>query len=61
MPKQRDVQPDFSNDEISRRRDAVIHRMANTPPQPKNQTRLERKKKADADRGVRKDRAGREL
>jgi len=60
MPKHRNTRLEFSDDEISRRRDAVIHRMANTPPQPKNQSRLERKKKAGAGRAAGKVRARRE-
>jgi hypothetical protein len=53
---------DFSNEEIARRRDAVIHRMANTPPQPKAKAprRQKKKTKAVSDRVARKARAGRE-
>lgn len=53
---------DYSNDEIARRRDEVIRRMASTPPQPKAKTpvRPKKKKKAVAARAVRKVRASRE-
>ena len=62
MPKQRKVakepQVDFSDDEISRRRDAVINRMANTPPQPKtNGHRPKRKRKVGVDRAADKNHA----
>lgn len=51
----------FSEIETARRRDEVIRRMANTPPQPKaTSSRQKKKKKAVADRAVRKVRAGRE-
>jgi hypothetical protein len=50
----------FSAAEISLRRDEVIRRMANTPPQPKaTNLRPKKKKKAAAGRAVRKARAGR--
>jgi hypothetical protein len=45
--------PPYSGDEISRRRDAVIRRMATTPPQPKATHRPKKKKKAVAGRAVR--------
>jgi hypothetical protein len=49
---------EFHNDnEASRRRDEVVRRMANTPPQPKLITQNhhpKNKKKADADRAVRR-------
>jgi hypothetical protein len=50
------------SDEAAFRRDEVIRRMANTPPQPKATTphRPEKKKKAVAGRAVRKVRAPRE-
>jgi hypothetical protein len=52
----------YSKEEIARRRDEVIRRMANTPPRPKVNSphRQGKKRKADADRAARKDRAGRE-
>jgi hypothetical protein len=52
----------YSEKETERRRDEVIRRMANTPPQPKATTphRPEKKKKAVPGRAVRKVRAGRE-
>jgi hypothetical protein len=52
----------FPESEIERRRDEVIRRMANTPPQPKVTSlhRQGKKKKADAGRAVRKAHAGRE-
>jgi hypothetical protein len=56
-------QPEFfSNKEAAQRRDEVIRRMANTPPQPKitSPRRQGKKTKAVADRAVRKARAGRE-
>jgi hypothetical protein len=54
---------DYSNDEIARRRDAVIRRMANTPPQPhvKNPAHpSKKKKKAALGRAAGKGRAVRE-
>lgn len=59
MAKQNET---FSPEETEKRRDEVIRRMANTPPQPKV-TPLRRsgtKKKVVADRAARKDRARRE-
>ncbi len=52
----------YSKEETDRRRDEVVRRMANTPPQPKLKTDhpQEKKKKAGADRAVRKDRGDRE-
>lgn len=50
-------EPDeYSVEEIAKRRDEVIRRMANTPPQPKATTphRPKKKKKAVAGRAVRK-------
>ena len=45
----------LSNDEAARRRDEVIRRMANTPPQPKIKPRpQEKKKKAGAGHAARK-------
>lgn len=52
--KMRSQKPEdeFSSEEAGRRRDEVIRRMANTPPQPKVTTRhpSKRKKKAAVDR-----------
>jgi hypothetical protein len=54
-------QPDsFSAAEIAKRRDEVIRRMANTPPQPKASPRPKKKKKAAGGRAVRKVPARRE-
>jgi hypothetical protein len=50
----------FSDVETTRRRDEVIRRMANTPPQPKSPSRPKKKKKAVVGRAVRKVRARRE-
>jgi hypothetical protein len=50
----------FSEKEAARRRDEVIRRMANTPPQPKLSPRPKRKRKAVADRAAGKARARRE-
>jgi hypothetical protein len=50
----------FGPDETARRRDEVIRRMANTPPQPKASPRPRRKRKAGAGRGARKARAAHE-
>ncbi len=52
----------FSPDEAARRRDEVIRRMANTPPQPKSKTshRPKKKRKAGAGRAAGKSRAGHE-
>jgi hypothetical protein len=54
---------DYSDDEIARRRDEVIRRMANTPPQPRVKApvrRQKRKTKAASDRAAGKGRARRE-
>jgi hypothetical protein len=58
MAKAKDEQ--FTDEEIANRRDEVIRRMANTPPQPKPTPHQKKKKKAGAGRAVRKDRADRE-
>lgn len=53
----------FSEQETAQRRDEVIRRMANTPPQPKSKTPFRRRKKgtkAGADRAAGKARALRE-
>jgi hypothetical protein len=52
----------FSLQEAARRRDEVIRRMANTPPQPKVKPShpSKKKKKAVVGRAVRKARADRE-
>ncbi len=51
----------YSEQEIARRRDDVVRRMANTPPQPKLSNHLpEKAKKAAGDRAARKARAPRE-
>lgn len=50
----------FDPVEAARRRDEVIRRMANTPPQPKANLHQGKKKKAAAGRAVRKVRAARE-
>jgi hypothetical protein len=47
----------YDDVEIAKRRDEVIRRMANTPPQPKASPRPKKKKKAVAGRAVRKVRA----
>ena len=58
MPKNPNPQleTEFSEDELTLRRDEVIRRMANTPPQPKAKTlaRPKKKKKAVSGRAVRK-------
>ena len=62
MRAQRDDEK-FSEKETARRRDEVIRRMANTPPQPRTKTPARRpgkKKKAGEDRAAGKGRAGRE-
>jgi hypothetical protein len=52
---------DYSPEEAAKRRDEVIRRMANTPPQPKVTThRPKRKMKAGAGRAADKSRAGHE-
>jgi hypothetical protein len=48
---------DYSPEEAEKRRDEVVRRMANTPPQPKAIPRPKKKKKAVAGRAVRKARA----
>lgn len=53
MPRNKEFLPD---DEAARRRDEVVRRMANTPPQPNvNPLHGRKKTKADADHVVRKD------
>jgi hypothetical protein len=47
----------FAPDEAARRRDEVIRRMANTPPQPKATPRPKRKKKVVSGRAADKSRA----
>jgi hypothetical protein len=49
----------FSDQETARRRDEVIRRMANTPPQPKIPSRQKKRKKAVAGPAARKVRAAR--
>ena len=49
------------SDEAAKRRDEVVSRMANTPPQPKANPRLKKKKKAVAGHAVRKAPARREV
>jgi hypothetical protein len=51
----------FSDEETEKRRDEVIRRMVNTPPQPKSKIRRPRKtgKKAGAGRAAGKPRASR--
>jgi hypothetical protein len=54
----------FTDAETAKRRDEVVRRMANTPPQPKPAAathRPKKKKKAGADRGAGKGRARREV
>ena len=53
---------DFSNEEVSRRRDEVVRQMANTPPHPKTKPDhlQETKKKADTDHAAHKVHAHRE-
>lgn len=60
MPTNKDEK--YSDEEAARRRDEVIRRMANTPPQPKTKTsrRQGKGKKAGVDRAVHKTRARRE-
>lgn len=58
MPKNNEG---FTAEEAARRRDEVIRRMANTPPQPKVTPRPRKKKKAVAGRAVRKAPARREV
>jgi hypothetical protein len=58
----KEPQKDYTDREIERRRDEVIRRMANTPPQPKAKipVRPKKKKKAGAGLAVRKGRCRRE-
>lgn len=56
--KDRKLDDKFSEEEVARRRDEVVRRMANTPPQPnvKFPNRRSKKKKPTAsDRAARKD------
>lgn len=58
MSKDKEI---YTVEETAHRRDEVIRRMANTPPQPKTTSpRQGKKKKAVAGRAVRKTRVGRE-
>lgn len=50
----------YSAAEAARRRDEVIRRMANTPPQPKPSPHPKKKKKAASGRAADKSRADRE-
>ena len=56
----RPVPDQFPSEEAARRRDEVIRRMANTPPQPKLSPHPKKKKKAGAGRAARKGHADRE-
>ncbi len=58
----RSIDEQYSVEEAARRRDEVIRRMANTPPQPKaiRPARPQRRKKVDPKRAARKDHADRE-
>lgn len=61
MPKRTPELPEFSEEEVVHRRDEVIRRMANTPPQPKATSHRQGKKnKAGAGHVTRKNRDGRE-
>lgn len=55
------AETEYTDDEVARRRDEVIRRMANTPPRPRaNRSRHPQKaEKADADRAADKGRADR--
>ena len=60
MNRSRDSET-YSPEEAAKRRDEVIRRMANTPPQPKLTPRRQgKKKKAGAGRAAGRARAGRE-
>jgi hypothetical protein len=62
MPRKVSDNEIFDEDEAARRRDEVVRRMANTPPQPKAMTprHPKKKKKAGAGRAAGKGRARRE-
>jgi len=61
MPRKKDSpSSDFADSEVARRRDEVVRRMANTPPQPKSNPHQGKKKKAGAGRAARKVRDDRE-
>ena len=52
---------EYTPEEAARRRDEVVRRMANTPPQPKaTSPRPKKKKKAGADRATGKGRVSRQ-
>lgn len=60
MPKERsDDNSSFSEEETARRRDEVVRRMANTPPQPKANPSQKKQRPTDAGRAARKDRVSR--
>jgi len=50
----------YNEAETAKRRDEVIRRMANTPPQPKANHRPKKRRTTAVDRAVRKDRVRRE-
>jgi hypothetical protein len=63
MKKQHEIDDsEYNADETARRRDEVIRRMANTPPQPKitSSRHPKRKKRVAGDRVIDKGRARRE-
>jgi len=61
MPRKGNESDNFGPDETAHRRDEVIRRMANTPPQPKATSHHpKKKKKAASGRAAGKGRARRE-
>ena len=60
MPKQKlPSDSTYSDDETAQRRDEVVRRMANTPPQPKASPHPKKKKKVGAGHAAGKARATR--
>lgn len=58
MPSKPNLEAEYSEEETARRRDEVVRRMANTPPQPngKPKPRPKRKRPAASDQAARKSR-----
>ena len=53
------IDEQYSPEETARRRDAVIRRMANTPPQPRVSPKAKTAKESAADPGLSRSRRGR--
>jgi hypothetical protein len=60
MGRTRNYETEYPPEEAAKRRDEVIRRMANTPPQPKINPSQKKEKPTDAGRAARKDHVSRE-